>query len=78
MSGLKNNTNCSNKGCACSSKEVLELLSKIVEQNTTLIHQVARKDQIILAAIEQNNELLMQLTEQESEVVYSNKVLDGS
>ncbi|KRI74597.1 hypothetical protein APC65_14880 [Acinetobacter baumannii] len=76
MSGLKNNTNCSSKGCGCSSKEVLELLSKIVEQNTTLIQQVAQKDQIILAAIEQNNELLMQLTEQEEQPVIQNRTLD--
>ena len=44
-----------------------ELLTKIVEQNTTLIQQIANKDQIILAVLEQNNELLMQLTEQEEE-----------
>ena len=44
-----------------------ELLTKIVEQNTTLIQQIANKDQIILAALEQNNELLMQLTEQEED-----------
>ncbi|WP_291349433.1 MULTISPECIES: hypothetical protein [unclassified Acinetobacter] len=44
-----------------------ELLTKIVEQNTTLIQQIANKDQIILAALEQNNELLLQLSEQESE-----------
>ena len=44
-----------------------ELLTKIVEQNTTLIQQIANKDQIILAALEQNNELLMQLSEQEEE-----------
>ena len=44
-----------------------ELLTKIVEQNTTLIQQIANKDQIILAALEQNNELLLQLSEQEEE-----------
>ncbi|WP_171525983.1 hypothetical protein [Acinetobacter sp. Tr-809] len=44
-----------------------ELLTKIVEQNTTLIQQIANKDQIILAALEQNNELLLQLMEQELE-----------
>ena len=44
-----------------------ELLTKIVEQNTTLIQQIANKDQIILAALEQNSELLLQLSEQEEE-----------
>ena len=44
-----------------------ELLTKIVEQNTALIQQIANKDQIILAALEQNNELLLQLGEQEEE-----------
>ena len=43
------------------------LLTKIVEQNTTLIQQIANKDQIILATLEQNNELLLQLSEQEEE-----------
>ncbi|MEI1732883.1 hypothetical protein V8P92_02060 [Acinetobacter baumannii] len=51
-------------------------MSQIVEQNTTLIQQVANKDQVILAALEQNNELLMQLSEQESVVSYTNKTLD--
>jgi hypothetical protein len=53
-----------------------ELLTKIVEQNTTLIQQLAQKDQVIQAALEQNNELLMQLSEQDSVVAYSNKTLD--
>lgn len=44
-----------------------ELLTKIVEQNTTLIQQIANKDQIILAVLEQNSELLMQLSEQEED-----------
>ncbi|WP_171498734.1 hypothetical protein [Acinetobacter sp. TUM15509] len=45
-----------------------ELLTKIVEQNTTLIQQIANKDHIILTALEQNSELLLQLSEQEEEV----------
>lgn len=49
------------------SNALEELLIKIVEQNTTLIQQIANKDQIILAALEQNSELLMQLSEQEEE-----------
>ncbi|HDS1307590.1 TPA: hypothetical protein QEK28_004525 [Stenotrophomonas maltophilia] len=44
-----------------------ELLTKIVEQNTTLIQHIANKDQIILAALEQNNDLMLQLSEQEEE-----------
>ena len=76
VSGSNNNTNCSKKDCSCGNKEVLHLLTQIVEQNTTLIQQVAQKDQVILAALEQNNELLMQLSEQESVVAYSNKTLD--
>lgn len=47
--------------------ELLALMQKIVEQNTTLIQQIANKDQIIMAALEQNNELLLQLSEQEEE-----------
>lgn len=76
MSGSNNNTNCSKKDCSCGNKEVLQLLTRIVEQNTTLIQQIANKDQVILAALEQNNELLMQFSEQESVVAYSNKTLD--
>lgn len=76
MSGSNNNTNCSKKDCSCGNKEILQLLTQIVEQNTTLIQQVANKDQVILAALEQNNELLMQLSEQESVVAYGNKTLD--
>lgn len=76
MSGLNNNSNCSKKDCSCGNKEILQLLTQIVEQNTTLIQQVANKDQVILAALEQNNELLIQLSEQETQVVYSNKTLD--
>ncbi|MFW1768231.1 hypothetical protein [Acinetobacter baumannii] len=40
-------------------------MSQIVEQNTALIQQVAQKDQVILAALEQNNELLAQYVERE-------------
>lgn len=76
MSGSNNNSNCSKKDCSCGNKEIVQLLTQIVEQNTTLIQQVANKDQVILAALEQNNELLMQLSEQESVVAYSNKTLD--
>ncbi|HDG9821693.1 TPA: hypothetical protein PGG10_000652 [Acinetobacter nosocomialis] len=76
MSGSNNNTNCSKKDCSCGNKEILQLLTQIVEQNTTLIQQLAQKDQVILAALEQNNELLMQLSEQESVVAYGNKTLD--
>lgn len=76
VTGSNNNTNCSKKDCSCGNKEILQLLTQIVEQNTTLIQQVAQKDQVILAALEQNNELLMQLSEQDSVVAYGNKTLD--
>lgn len=76
VTGSNNNSNCSKKDCSCGNKEILQLLTQIVEQNTTLIQQLAQKDQVILAALEQNNELLMQLSEQESVVAYGNKTLD--
>lgn len=76
MTGSNNNSNCSKKDCSCGNKEILQLLSQIVEQNTTLIQQMANKDQVILTALEQNNELLMQLSEQDSVVAYGNKTLD--
>lgn len=76
MTGSNNNSNCSKKDCSCGNKEILQLLTQIVEQNTTLIQQMANKDQVILTALEQNNELLMQLSEQDSVVAYGNKTLD--
>lgn len=44
--------------------DLLALMTKIVEQNSQLIEQSANKEALILQFIEQNNEMLAELSEQ--------------
>lgn len=44
--------------------DLLALMTKIVEQNSQLIEQSANKEALILQLIEQNDELLAELSEQ--------------
>ncbi|AVE56048.1 TPA: hypothetical protein OXK24_003300 [Acinetobacter baumannii] len=55
----------SQKQQVCGCEKLLPLMEKLLEQTTILIQQNERKDNIVLAAIEQNNELLMQYLDEE-------------
>ncbi|MDX8157814.1 hypothetical protein SLK20_01205 [Acinetobacter pittii] len=61
----------------CGCEKLLPLLEKLLEQNTTLIQQNERKDNIVLAAIEQNNELLLQYLDDEEVVKTGSNYLDS-
>jgi len=49
---------------SCCCKDLLPLLTKIVEQNSTLIEQSAAKEQIIMQLVEQIDGSLAELSEQ--------------
>lgn len=59
------------------SQELLQAMTKLIEQNNILIQQSERKDQIILAALQQNNELLAQLYGDEEGQPKKSQYLDG-
>ena len=60
----------------CYCKDLISLMTKIIEQNNLLIEQHEVKDEIILQSLQQNNELLAQMYEQEDEPEGS-QYLDG-
>ena len=60
----------------CYCKDLISLMTKIIEQNNILIEQHEVKDEIILQSLQQNNELLAQMYEQEDEPTGS-QYLDG-
>ena len=60
----------------CYCKDLISLMTKIIEQNNILIEQHEVKDEIILQSLQQNNELLAQMYEQEDEPEGS-QYLDG-
>ena len=64
----------SDSNCCC--KDLISLMTKIIEQNNRLIEQHEAKDEIILQSLQQNNELLAQMYEQEDEPQGS-QYLDG-
>lgn len=45
-------------------RDLIALMSKMIEQNSLLIEQAATKEQYILQLIDQNNEILSELAEQ--------------
>ena len=56
------------KGCnelENSLPGLIQLMTKLVEQNSILIEQAAAKEQIFLQLIEQHDELLNELVDQE-------------
>ena len=57
-------------------KDLMPMLTKLLEQNNRLIKQHEVKDEIILQSLQQNNELLAQMYEQEDEPEGS-QYLDG-
>ena len=48
---------------SCCCKDLLPLLTKIVEQNSTLIEQSANKEQVIMQLVEQIDGSLAELSE---------------
>ena len=47
----------------CCCKDLLPLMTKIVEQNSTLIEQSANKEQVIMQLVEQIDGSLAELSE---------------
>jgi len=46
---------------------LIQLMTKLVEQNSILIEQAAAKEQIFLQLIEQNDQILNELVEQDDD-----------
>lgn len=59
------------------SQELLQAMTKLIEQNNILIQQSERKDQIILAALQQNNQLIAELCDDEEGQPKKSQYLDG-
>ena len=49
------------------SSDLIALMTKIIEQNNTLIEQSAAKDNLIMRLIEQNDAILNELVEQDDD-----------
>ena len=63
--------------CNCSSSDLIALMTKIIEQNNTLIEQSAAKDNLIMQLIEQNDAILNEFVEQEDDEPSGSPYLDG-
>lgn len=59
------------------SSDLIALMTKIIEQNNTLIEQSAAKDNLIMQLIEQNDAILNELVEQEDDEPSGSPYLDG-
>lgn len=59
------------------SSDLIVLMTKIIEQNSTLIEQSAAKDNLIMQLIEQNDAILNELVEQEDDEPSGSPYLDG-
>lgn len=59
-----------------SSLDLLQLMTKIVEQNTILIQQASEREALIMQLIEQNDEILNELIDQEDDDYIGSKSLD--
>lgn len=59
------------------SSDLIVLMTKIIEQNNTLIEQSAAKDNLIMQLIEQNDAILNELVEQEDDEPSGSPYLDG-
>lgn len=56
------------------SPSLIQLMTKLIEQNSVLIDQSAAKEQLIMQLIEQNDDILNELIDQGDDV--SSKSLD--
>lgn len=59
------------------SSDLIALMTKIIEQNNTLIEQSAAKENLIMQLIEQNDAILNELVEQEDDEPSGSPYLDG-
>ena len=59
------------------SSDLIGLMTRIIEQNNTLIEQSAAKDNLIMQLIEQNDAILNELVEQENDEPSGSPYLDG-
>ena len=59
------------------SSDLIALMTKIIEQNNTLIEQSAAKDNLIMQLIEQNDAILNELVEKEDDEPSGSPYLDG-
>lgn len=67
MSGLKTEPAKPSEEPSCSCKDLIALMTKVVEQNTILIQQASEREALIMKLIEQNDEILSELIEQEDD-----------
>ena len=65
MSGLNSEQKKQSNELESSLPDLIQLMTKLVEQNTMLIEQAAAKEHIFLQLIEQHDELLSELVDQE-------------
>ena len=67
MSGLESKKTKQQDDSTCCCKDLLNAISKLIEQNTTLIELIESKDQMVLTLVEQNAELIAQFTDEDEE-----------
>lgn len=67
MSGSNNEQTKPNNELSCSCKDLVVLITKMVEQNTILIQQASDREALIMQLIEQNDEILSELIDQEDD-----------
>lgn len=77
MSGLKTEPVKQSEEPSCSCKDLIALMTKVVEQNTILIQQIDISNQNTAELIDQNNELINELVEQEDDEPSGSPYLDG-
>ena len=71
MSGLNSEQTKQSNEPENSLPGLIQLMTKLVEQNSILIEQAAAKEQIFLQLIEQHDELLSELVDQEDDATGS-------
>ena len=76
MSGLKTEPVKQSEEPNCSCKDLIALMTKVVEQNTILIQQIDISNQNTAELIDQNNELINELVEQEDDADVGSTFLD--
>ncbi len=76
MSGLKTEPVKQSEEQSCSCKDLIALMTKVVEQNTILIQQIDISNQNTAELIDQNNELINELVEQEDDADAGSTFLD--
>lgn len=67
MSGLNKEQKKQSEELSCSCKDLVVLITKMVEQNTMLIQQASDREALIIQLIEQNDEILSELIDQEDD-----------